>query len=174
MKKIHKHLKSEADFVARPFALRDHLHQGVYLPLSSAYPVTVDTDIIFTGTLIGLPGVGAAEETIIAGEDLSALRIISSSDSGTALYSDPADPDSTRRIIGLTTGAALTGTGAPFLQEGRYQDASWNWDVTKRLFLGVNGTITQVAPTTGISVVLGHASKPDTIFLNVDKPIALI
>lgn len=172
MKKIHQHLKSEADFVARPFALRGHTHEDLYVPLAAGYPVVISSDVIFTGQVLGVSE--AAPETIVAGETLSALRIVSADDDGKGYYTDPTNPDSVRRITGMTTSAASVGGAAVLHFEGKYQDAFWNWDVTKQLFLGATGTITQVAPTTGISVVLGHAQKPDTIFLNIEKPIILI
>jgi hypothetical protein len=171
MKKIHKHLKSEADFVARPFALRDHEHPE-YIPAEQASGVVeVSSNLVFTGQISGIANERPA---ITAGEVLSALRIISVADDGLGYYSDPGDEESTRRILGMTLEAHLAGQLSQLLREGQHQDPSWSFDVTKRLFLGANGSITQVAPATGISVVLGHVQKPDTIFLNIEKPIILI
>lgn len=171
MKKIHKHLKSEADFVARPFAMRDHEHTE-YIPKNHSGPVLVTADIVFSGNVVGIGDV--VLPAIQAGEPISALRILSTGNDGLGYYSDPTAEDSVRRILGVTVDAGPAGSWIQMHREGRYQDPSWNFDVTKRLFLGTNGTITQVAPTTGVSVVLGHAQEPDTIFLNIEKPIILI
>jgi hypothetical protein len=171
MKKIHKHLKSETDFVARPFAMRDHEHPE-YIPGDQKTGVVeVSTNLVFTGSISGIANERPA---ITAGEVLSALRIIAVDNDGYGYYADPADQESTRRILGMTLEAHGSGQLAQLLREGRHQDPAWSFDVTKRLFLGANGIITQVAPATGISVVLGHVQTPDTIFLNIEKPIILI
>jgi hypothetical protein len=170
MKKIHKFLKSEADYVPRPFALKDHGHED-YLKINQETGVIeITSNLLFSGTVSGLD---QAVPTFTAGETLSALRIVSSDDTGRLVYTDPTDPDSVRRIVGMTTSAGLAGQTVTVLTEGKYSDSNWAFDVTKRLFLGANGTFTQVAPTTGISVVLGHAQTPTTIMFDPEKPIAL-
>lgn len=170
MKKISSTLKNSAEFVPRPFALLNHEHAG-YVPTESDTPVTITADIVFAGNVAGID---ATVPTIVVGENVSALRILSTDDDGLGYYSDPTDQGSTRRILGLSTGAALLGNAVELHREGRYQDAGWSWDPTKPLYLGALGTITQVAPVTGIVVVLGHAQTADTIFLNIEKPITLI
>lgn len=168
MKKISSTLKNSAEFVPRPFALLDHDHAD-YVPLDGD-PVTIVTDVIFAGDV---SGIDTSQPTIVVGETVSALRMVSTDDDGLGYYSDPTDPDSVRRIVGLSISAGTIGLAVTMLREGRHQDPSWSWDVTKQLYLSSVGTITQVAPTTGISVVLGHAQTADTIFLNIETPIIL-
>ena len=171
MKKISSTLKNSAEFVVRPFALLGHEHVE-YVPIDSNVPIVISSPIVFTGSVSG--DIDQIRPTFTAGEAISALRIVASDDAGNVLYADPADPDSCRRLVGLSISSALLGETLETFREGKYVDGAWSWDITKRLFLGAGGTITQVAPTTGISVVLGHAQKPNTIFLNIEKPINLI
>ena len=171
MKKIPSTLKNQGEFVARPFALLGHEHEE-YVPRDSNVPIVISAPIVFTGTVVG--DIEQLRPLFTAGEDISALRILSTNDSGQAVYADPTDPDSCRRLLGMSISAALELQQLEVFREGKYTDPSWTWDVTKRLFLGANGTITQVAPTTGISVVLGHAQTPNIIFLNIEKPINLV
>ncbi len=170
MKKISTTLKNNHENIARPFALENHQHLE-YVPRDNPTPVDISTDVNFTGTVTG---VVIDADTIIAGETISALRILTTDSSGFGIYADPTNSEHVRRLLGMSTSSGTAGNPINLRLEGKYQDASWSWDVNQPLFLGANGTFTQVAPATGNLVVLGHAIKSDTILLNFEKPIALI
>ncbi len=170
MKKISSALKNNHEFIARPFALVGHDHPE-YIPVDANYPVDISTNLNFTGTITGLT---PDQETITAGENISALRILTTDSNGLAIYADPLNADHVRKLLGMSTSAGLINEPVVIRLEGKYQDSGWSWDPNEKLYLGANGTLTQVAPVTGNLVVLGHAIKSDTIHLNFETPIALI
>lgn len=47
--------------------------------------------------------------------------------------------------------------------EGEMTDQTWSWDVTKDIFIGDNGALTQTAPTTGTIKIIATPISPITI-----------
>lgn len=171
MKKISTVLKNNYEFVARPFALVLHYHDE-YLKLKDTAPVDISTPINFSGPVTGLDTISTDVFTT-AGETISALRILSNNDFGKAVYTDPTDPDSIRKIIGMSVSAGAIDSQIKMLSYGKHIDGGLSLDINLPLFLGTNGTITQVAPVAGSSVVLGHAQSTNTLFLDIKRPIIL-
>jgi hypothetical protein len=170
MKKVSSTLRDNLSFVPRPFALVDHRHNE-YILRESAEPVDVTSPINFLGPVSGIdiPGV---DTYIQAGEAVSALRILSS-DGIKGVYSDPTSAESVRKIVGMSITAGATDSQIKMLSYGKYADSGWNLDPNLPIYLGNNGTITQVAPATGSVVLLGHVQSPTTIFLDIKQPITL-
>jgi hypothetical protein len=50
-------------------------------------------------------------------------------------------------LFGLTTGAAAAGDLATIQTTGELTEPSWNWTPQQPIFLGVNGLLTQTAPS---------------------------
>lgn len=110
--------------------------------------------------------------TYPAATALSALRIVSSLNDQYA-YADPSDADSVFAAVGLTLSAASPGQLVVPVIDREIQDSSWNWARGRPIFLGVAGTLTQVAPTTGWLLVVATPIDPDRIYLEIEEPIQL-
>lgn len=102
---------------------------------------------------------------------LSALRLVSGVSGGYA-YSDPTDINSVWSIAGLTPNAIGQGQPCTPIRNQPITDGAWNWDTSKPIVLGPNGTLTQ-AEATAWSVQVAYPLSPQTIFIQIERPIEL-
>ena len=130
-------------------------------------------EILMVGTTPGpqgSPGTGGGSGgntcVIVAGINLGGQRVIATDTSGMAQYADNLSLYKT--VTGISKTAVSLGELVEVETFGIVSDPSWNWDVTKDIFLGQNGLIVQDVPITGAIVNLGHVVSPTSIFLNID------
>lgn len=89
---------------------------------------------------------------VAAGSALSALRVVRPDAIGRAVYASSNTVADAEMVYGMTiTAAAGAGLPVTVLLSGYYTDASWAWDLTKPIWLGVNGVLTQTSPATGFT-----------------------
>jgi len=132
------------------------VNQSVTLDISSGGLVPISDDVSLT-----------------AGENLSALRAVTSNASGQAVYASN-DTLANAQVIGITSNAASSGAGVTIKTSGILTDANWAW--TKgTVYLGTNGTLTQSAPTSGAIVVhVGRALTATTLQIDIDTIITTV
>jgi hypothetical protein len=107
-----------------------------------------------------------------AAQPLSALRLVSAA-AGQYGYSDPAAADSAWGVAGLTDRAVALGESFSPIRDQPITDSSWSWIRGSPVFLGPNGTLTQVAPGTNYLVVVAKVLSPTTLFIQIEEPIKL-
>lgn len=108
---------------------------------------------------------GGVEVIRTAGQDLSGHRVVAVLPTGEAVY---ASSDFTTRIpFGLTLGSAISGTSVHIQIGGEITEPSWTWDVTKPVFMGVDGVLTQTPPTSGLLVIVGIPTAPDKLIIDL-------
>lgn len=120
----------------------------------------------------GAPGpeVGAAVQRQ-AGETLSALRAVYELD-GQVLYLDYRDAAHIDLLLGITLTAADADAPVNVQHSGPIDDSGWNW-TPGRIWLGIDGALTQTPPADGHDVLLGAAVSATRITLNITDPIDL-
>lgn len=106
-----------------------------------------------------------------AGETLSALVCVYERD-GVVKKLDYRDSENIHYLLGITVTAAASGSTVMVQRIGQISDDWWSLTVG-RIYLGVNGAISNTAPTTGYDVLLGMATTPKSITLNIQDPIEL-
>ena len=122
----------------------------------------------------GQPGpAGGVTFTLIAGEDLGGHRIVVVNDSGQAIYADPSNTDHAFRLAGMTTGAVSSAGAATIQGAGEIIEPSWSWTPGIPVFLGPNGTLTQTAPTTGLSIIVAIVLASNKLRLDLYPAIEL-
>lgn len=111
--------------------------------------------------------------TLSAGENLSALRAVTTNSSGEAAYASN-DTLANAQVVGITLGAASSGQSVGVKTFGTMSDNGWTW--TKgAVYLGTNGTLTQTAPSGGAIIVqVGRALTPTQLFVDVDTTITTV
>ena len=111
--------------------------------------------------------------TLVAGENLSALRAVTSNSSGQAVYASN-DTLANAQVVGISNGAVTSGANATIKISGILTDANWNW--TKgTVYLGTNGTLTQTVPTNGAIVVhVGKALTSTQLIIDIDTIIQTV
>ena len=128
------------------------------------YPRTIAT----TPPVPGLPG----GSELPAGENLSALRMVSRQGSQYFL-SDPSSDLSVLAIAGLVTSATSLGVMVQPLGYGEYEDLFWNWAAGLSIFLGPQGILTQLPPTSGWRQVVARPLNSTTIAIQIEGLIRL-
>ncbi len=118
------------------------------------------------------PGTVTNDVTYTAGADLSGHRGVKLS-GGQAVYISSADAADAFEFLGVTTGAAMNGAVATIRTYGVLNEPTWAWDVTKPIFLGIDGALTQVTPAAGFILVIAKALLPTQIFIDPKMPIVL-
>ena len=111
--------------------------------------------------------------TLVAGENLSALRAVTTNSSGQAVYASN-NTLANAQVVGIVYTAANSGSNATIKISGIITDASWNW--TKgTVYLGTNGTLTQTVPTSGAIVVhVGKALTATQLLIDIDTIIQTV
>lgn len=121
----------------------------------------------------GLPGAALIPtESAFAGEDLGGHRAVYVDTDGLLYYASSADDD-TAWVLGITTGAVVTGAPATVRSFGSLSEPSWSWVPGLPIYLSTNGLLTQVAPTSGILVELGVATAADKVVVRIQEPVFL-
>jgi hypothetical protein len=132
-------------------------------------------EIVEAGTIVlsvsGGSG-GVPLPSLPAAATLSALRLVSNV-ADQYVYSDPALANSAWAIAGLTTQSINQGQYFSPIQNQPITDAAWNWVRGSPVFLGPNGTLTQIAPTANYLVVVGKVLSPQTLFIQIEEPVKL-
>lgn len=107
----------------------------------------------------------------VAGEQLSALTCVYEIN-GVVRKLDYRDSVNIYHFLGITTTSADAGQTIKVQRVGQINDPFWNL-TNDRVYLGANGTITQTPPEDGYDLLIGMATNPKTIVLNIQDPIEL-
>lgn len=107
---------------------------------------------------------------LTAAENISALKAVRKSGASIVLARWPEAES--RTPVGVTTTAATTGNPVMVRPFGEITDVSWSWTVGLPVMLGVDGSLTQVAPSSDFIVVIGMATGTTTLFVNIQPPVS--
>lgn len=128
---------------------------------------------ILVGNIKGDPGVSSqtVEISAEAAEGISALRVVGVFEDGVR-YISSFDLTHRNRACGVSKTSATVGNPTTIVTNGYLDDSSWNWDVTKPLFVGLNGVITQ--EITGVFLLnIGTPITSTRIKVNFQQSIKL-
>jgi hypothetical protein len=143
---------------------------------------TVDKQVVFVGEQgpqgppgpqgpQGPPGsAGAQTLTITAAQNLSGHRMVVATPSG-AVYADPTNPAHADALLGLTTGAALSGDQVTVLAAGEMVEPSWSWTPGLPLYVTSSGLLSHTPPSTGWVQIVALAVTPTSILLTPRQSI---
>ena len=115
---------------------------------------------------------GAFNPALPSAQNISALRIVSSLN-GQYGYADPLDPIAAWAIAGISLQSVSTGGLLAPANNQVVADQSWNWVRGSPVFLGANGTLTQISPITGYLVTVARVFDSKTLFIHIEDPIKL-
>lgn len=114
-----------------------------------------------------VPG-GNTDLSYTAATSLSALRAVTLDNLNQVTYATNTTL-ANAQVLGITVTAANAGSNVLVRTIGIMNDASWNF-VKGPIFLGVNGALTQSAPTGGLVVApIGRALSQTIIYIDVDQ-----
>ncbi|UCP00108.1 hypothetical protein LF844_09930 [Metapseudomonas lalkuanensis] len=120
----------------------------------------------------GIPGpAGGSSLQCLAGEVVSALRVLYELD-GEVFALDYRDAAHIDLLLGVSLTAAEAGQLLNVQRTGVIEDGGWSWQ-PGRIWLGIDGQLTQTSPVDGFDVLLGAAVSATRITLNIQDPIDL-
>ena len=114
-------------------------------------------------------GANANTFTVESEAILSGQRIIANTANG-VVYASRDLLETVQTVLGFTKTA---GTVVEVIVQGVYSDPTMAWDPVFPLWLGINGELTQVRPTTGYLLEVGKVITPTEIVINIQSPIIL-
>lgn len=122
---------------------------------------------------------GGGLQTFKAGDNLSGHRVVRPDGAANVTYASNRRLLDAHSAFGVTTGAAASGADVQVQTEGRLTEPTWNWIPDTPVFVGIDGQLTQYAPTllgdplATFSLVVGVAVSPTTLNIDFKIPIVL-
>lgn len=120
----------------------------------------------------GPPGANTVSVTAIADQALGGHRVIKVTPTGCD-YADSSNLSDFGKVIGITDSAFSGGASVTIFSQKLITEPSWNFALGP-VFLSTNGTLTQVAPTSGFIQQVGVALSPTELLINLYPPIKVI
>lgn len=108
--------------------------------------------------------------SIIAPSNFGGQRIIAFNGTN-YFYASYLTPLDSIKTIGISKNAASVGTELKIQTLGNLTDPSFTWDIGTILYLGDNGLLTNIPPTTGLFWELAKVVYQNTICFNPKNPI---
>lgn len=122
----------------------------------------------------GPPGAGGgAAITMLAGHALGGHRAVRAF-AGYAIYADNQFLADANLVLGITTGAAMIREPATIQTACLLTEPTWAWEPDLPVFASHSGTLTQVPPTSGFSLIVGVAVTPTQIHIGAKSPIIIM
>lgn len=110
--------------------------------------------------------------THVAGQNVSALRIVRGNGAGKVVYASNDTINNAKGIAGLTLSSALNDQNVSVQIAGEISDNSWSW-TEGDIWLGADGVLTQTVPTSGIHVCVARAITATKIIVDIEPLILL-
>lgn len=121
----------------------------------------------------GEPGLsGHVNNEYPAGIALSGHRMVIVQNNQ-VFYADCSILNHAFQVFGMTIGAVLQGANPTIQTYGVIEEPSWNWDTSTPIWLGLNGILQQVSPSSGFSLIVGFPVTSSSMFINIREPIIL-
>lgn len=122
----------------------------------------------------GDPGISGTTTQGIAGEVISALKIVRSINATTVVLADSTINFEEARTLGMSTTAGGIGATIDVVFFGAIEDPSFTYPVNDPLFLTQNGNISNVQdPLSVYNSTIGYSLGAGAIFINLQEPIEL-
>lgn len=115
--------------------------------------------------------IGQTQATYNAGETISAIKAIRV-DSSNAFLAGP-DTFINSLVTGISITGATSGNTIKAVLSGELYDSSFSFTAGSLLYLGSNGTITDVVPVSGFRTVIGRSIGGTGIIVEIEEPIEL-
>jgi hypothetical protein len=102
--------------------------------------------------------------TYVAGEILGGHRVIII-DNNLAYYADNTNLSHVNKPIGISNNASISGGNVTVVFYGEMEESSWNWDITKPIWISTNGLLTQTPAISGFSCIIATPITTTKIFI---------
>jgi len=125
--------------------------------------------------LVGASVGGNIDDIHYAAVPLSGHRVVFyDSGSGSWVYADKDTPSHSDVQLGVLIGAIGAGQYGAARLTGIIEEPTWNWPAPCVLYLGNNGYITDIPPSSGFSAEIGRAITSTKIMVEPEMAIHLL
>lgn len=121
---------------------------------------------------IKVPQGGTNVTGFVTSENINIHRLVAVNADGTIRYASNDDLTTMNRVIGLSLQSVNMGGYCEVLRHGEVHDPSFNFSGTN-LYVGANGMITTIPPTSGYLQVVGTVINATTIYIDIFEPLQL-
>lgn len=123
----------------------------------------------------GDPGLSSSSSLeAIANSNISGHKAVMYDSAGQVQVADSTILSNMNRVIGITTGAVVTGATATIQGSGSIDHAGWSFTPNAPVFLGLSGTLTQSLPPGTLFVLpIGVATSATRLSINIQSAIQL-
>jgi len=104
---------------------------------------------------------------------MSGHRIVVLNENQQAIYASNLTPLHANKILGMTIEAVISGN-IRIQNGGVLTEPSWSWILDTPIWLGIDGFMTQTAPVSGFSLIIGFPVSSTSMFIDFREPIFLI
>ncbi len=118
------------------------------------------------------PAGDGSKLTKIAGSAIGGHKVVIASGVSGAQLADKDTPAHMHLVLGVTQGAASSGSPVDIQTVGEMIEPSWSWSAGP-VFLGSNGNLTQTPPASGFQLLIGTAIAPTVLMIKIGAPISL-
>jgi len=109
----------------------------------------------------------------LAAVDISALKLVSKTSDGKIELAQPNSIYSKSRVLGVAISSGVASEMITVQTFGKLDNILFDFGEDVPLFLGVDGTITDIPESSGFHVEIGYSTNDGQIFINIQDPIEL-
>ena len=107
----------------------------------------------------------------IASANLAALRVATLDGSGQWIYATTATPGHAEQALAFLRSAATASAQTEALLFGPHEDSGWSWDISKPIWLGADGQLTQIQPTADFYRVVARPLSPTVVLFQPEPGV---
>lgn len=117
---------------------------------------------------------GSTDLVMNAGVNVSAFMALKVNFLGKVIPCGNTSINEVNSYIGLATNSASAGQDVIVKTAGLIEDASFTFILNSPIFIGSNGQLTQIFPTTGYIKIIGWPITTNKFILNSQQPIVTL
>lgn len=175
--KVHVNTPGFVDFIS---SLQDDVDK-TGLPVDFAEfthfgrPPHPSEDLLLQKTIDYIKGIAGKnyDKYTVGPAGVKAYQVVMLLVDGTIAPADGTNVTHAGKVMGITLEDGLAGELVDVIRGGVVLNPGWTLSPSEQYFVGAGGDITNIAPTTGFSQVLGLAETPIALYLAVEAPIIL-
>ena len=146
-----------------PIVVNEGTQEFIYSEVQAISTVHTDTLVVNTGSVV----TNVLRQ--VATRDIGGLRVLLADQS----YADQSDSNSYGKVIGISKGAVTTGDWLDIISSTELNGFT-GLTPNEVIYLGLNGLVTQIVPTTGYIQQLGVVLTSTSILVNISLPVQLL
>lgn len=139
----------------------------VYKVLLSGTPLKV----VLAEKMTVTTGSSVNYDSYTAGATINGNRVCYMNTDGKVYLADSTNLNHYGRVIGLSKTSGTANNSINLQYKGNMTNAGWSLTAGSPCFFDSTGAITQTAPATGFSQIIGYALDATTININIQIPL---